>query len=84
MKKSFGQWIRKNAEKYLLEAAADDMAIKYHELCEKPYRESGFGHLFWRKIFVPIYLMVPWSIRRKIIFMTSYPPGKRPHWEKRV
>jgi hypothetical protein len=79
--KSFSQWLRKNAERYLLEAAADDIAAKYPEMCAKPFREKGFGPLFWRDIFVPIYSKIPWSIRRKIILITSYPGGKRPNWK---
>ncbi|MBI4228436.1 MAG: hypothetical protein HY693_01815 [Deltaproteobacteria bacterium] len=80
--KSFNQWLRKNAEKYLLEAAADDLIARYPNLCAKPYREEGVNTFFWRKIFVPIYTSVPWSIRKKIILLTAYPGWKRPHWKK--
>jgi len=80
--KSFGEWLRKNAEKHLLEAAADEMAARYPNLCAKSYREEGFKQFFWRNIFVPIYLKIPWNIRKKIILVTSYPGGKRPHWKK--
>ena len=79
---AFGHWLRKNAEKHLQEAAADELISRYPESCEKPYREKGLGHLFWRYVFVPVYLMIPWSIRKKIILATSYPRGKRPHWKK--
>ena len=41
MNKSFGQWLRKNAEKYLLEAADDEMIFQYPEYCAKPYRDKG-------------------------------------------
>jgi hypothetical protein len=81
-KKSFGEWLRKNAEKYLLEAAADKMAARYPSLCAKPYREKGIGPFFWRNIFVPIYSRVPWSIRKKMILLTSYPAGERPYWKR--
>lgn len=80
--KSFGEWLRKNAEKYLLEAAADVMATNYPDFCAKPYREKGFIPFFWRNIFVPIYSKIPWSIRRKMILLSSYPTGERPHWRK--
>lgn len=78
---AFGSWLRENAEKYLMEAADDRMISRYPESCAKPYREGGPGPFFWRNIFVPLYLAVPWSIRRKIILLASY-PGKRPHWKK--
>ena len=79
---AFGHWLRKNAEKHLQEAAADDLIVRYPESCEQPYREKGLSNIFWRNIFVPIYLMIPWSIRKKIILASSYPGGKRPHWKK--
>ncbi len=82
MNKSFGQWLRKNAEKYLLEAADDEMIFQYPEYCAKPYRDKGSTPFFWRNIFVPIYLKIPWSIRKKIILYSSYSGGKRPHWKK--
>ena len=81
--KSFGEWLRKNAEKYLLEAAADEMASRYPDLCAKPYREKGLIPFFWRNIFVPIYLRIPWDVRRKIILFFSYLGGPRPHWKGR-
>ncbi len=77
---TFGQWLRKNAEKYLLEAATDDIASRYPGLCAKPYRKRGIGPFFWRNIFVSIYLMIPWSLRKKMILKSSYPSGKRPQW----
>ena len=79
-KTTFGQWLRKNAEKFLLEAATDDIASHYPNLCAKPYRKNGLGPFIWRNIFVPIYLMIPWSLRKKMILMSSYPTGKRPQW----
>lgn len=77
-----GGWLRKNAEKYLLEAAADDMANSYRDCTSGAYREKGLLPFFWRRIFVPVYLAIPWKIRRKIILMTSYPGGSRPKWKK--
>ena len=79
---AFGSWLRKNAEKYLMEEAQDSVAARYPEYCASPYREKGLNHLLWKKIFVPIYLAIPWTLRRKIILFTSYPGGKRPSWKK--
>ena len=77
-----GGWLRKNAEKYLLEAAADDMANRYRDCTSNAYREKGALPFFWRNIFVPVYLAIPWKIRRRIILMSSYPGGDRPKWKK--
>ncbi|MCI0453733.1 MAG: hypothetical protein L0Y68_01910 [Candidatus Dadabacteria bacterium] len=82
-KESFGERLRKNAEKYLLEAATDDVASLYPGLSAKPYRKKGLVPFFWRKVFVPIYLMIPWNVRKKMILMSSYPSGKRPQWGRR-
>lgn len=79
---SFGGWLRKNAEKYLMEAAADDMRANYSECTSMPYREGGLVPFFWRKIFVPVYLAIPWKLRRKIILLSSYKGIERPHWKK--
>ncbi|MBI2486252.1 MAG: hypothetical protein HYW01_04690 [Deltaproteobacteria bacterium] len=82
-KTSFGEWLRKNAENYLLQAAADEMAARYPDFCAKPYREKGVLPFFWRNIFVPIYSRIPWDVRKKIILLSSYPGGERPHWKGR-
>lgn len=79
---AFGHWLRENAEKYLLEVADDKMISQYPEICAMPYRENGIVPFFWRKIFAPAYLIIPWSVRKRIIIFTSYPGGKRPHWKK--
>ncbi len=81
---AFGSWLRKNAEKYLMEAAQDSVAERYPEYCAKPYREGGLVPFLWMNIFVPVYLAIPWRVRRKIILFTSYPGGKRPGWKKYV
>jgi hypothetical protein len=79
---AFGSWLRKNAEKYLMEAARDSVAARYPEYCAKPYREKGLVPFLWLNVFVPVYLAIPWRVRRKIILFTSYPGGRRPSWKK--
>jgi len=80
-KRTFSEWLRSNAERYLLEAAADKMAAEYPELCTKPYREWGLSQFFWRCIFVPLYSLIPWSWRRFMILLSSY-GMKPPKWGK--
>jgi hypothetical protein len=79
---SFGGWLRKNAEKYLMQSAAEDMASRYRECTSKPLTEKGIIPLFWKKIFVPVYLAIPWKIRKKIILMSAYSGVDRPKWKK--
>ncbi|HEY7535401.1 MAG TPA: hypothetical protein VH878_05600 [Thermodesulfobacteriota bacterium] len=82
-KVSFGEWLRKNAEKYLLEVAADEMTARYPDLCKKPYHEQGVLPFFWRNIFAPLYSKIPWGVRKRMILLSSYPGGERPHWGKK-
>ena len=82
-KRSFVEWLRKNAEKYLLETATDEMVARHPDLCAKPYRERGIVPFFWRNIFAPIYSRIPWSVRKKMILLSSYPTGERPQWKGR-
>ncbi len=79
---AFGSWLRKNAEKYLMEAAQDSVAARYPEYCAERYREKGLSQFLWKNVFVPVYLAIPWQVRKKIILFTSYPGGKRPSWKK--
>jgi hypothetical protein len=65
-----------------MEAAQESVAERYPEYCATPYREKGLTHFFWKSVFVPVYLAIPWSMRKKIILFTSYPGGRRPSWKK--
>ena len=79
---AFGSWLRKNAEKYLMEAAGTVWPRAIPSTALSPYREKGLVPFLWLNIFVPVYLAIPWQVRRKIILFTSYPGGKRPSWKK--
>lgn len=79
---AFGQWLRESAERYLLQAASDEMISQYPGCCAKPYRDGQSQSFFWRKIFVPAYLIIPWSLRRRLIIYSSYSGRKRPQWKK--
>ena len=77
---SFFRWLRRNAEHYLLEAAQIDMAKKYRD-GSGPVLAPARGALFWRRIFVPVYRLLPWSVRRAI--MRAMPGSHRRSWERR-
>lgn len=76
---SFAQWLRSNSEHYLMCDAQDRMA-----------RERGFNppngprslkDRFWRQVFVPVYRILPWSVRQAV--MQALPGSHRQDWPKR-
>ncbi|HDH02875.1 MAG TPA: hypothetical protein ENH15_01355 [Actinobacteria bacterium] len=73
-------WLRSNAEHYLLEAAQVDMAKKYRG-GSGPLQPKSVGAFFWRRVFVPIYRLLPWSLRGTI--MRAMPGSHRRSWERR-
>jgi len=77
----FFLWLRQNAEHYLLEAAQVEMASKYRG-GSGPLQSKSLGALFWRRIFVPIYRVLPWSVRGRI--MRAMPGSHRRSWERRA
>jgi hypothetical protein len=77
----FFEWIRRNSEDYLLEAAQRDMARKYIGRYERPPGGGPKG-VFWRHVFTPIYRLLPWGLRRTIIRMM--PGSHRRRWSGRA
>jgi hypothetical protein len=77
----FFQWVRSNSERYLLEAAQRELAKKYLGQVPPPVG-GGLEALFWRRIFVPIYGRIPWSVRRAIII--AMPGSHRRDWGGRA
>jgi hypothetical protein len=71
------EWLRRNSERYLVEAAQADMARRY--LGHVPGApESGVAAAFWRRVYVPVYRRIPWPIRRRLI--TAMPGSHRRPW----
>jgi hypothetical protein len=84
---AFAEWLRVNSQHYLLEASEREMAQRYLGAAPPPI-DGGLETLFWRKVFVPVYHVVPWSWRRWIMQMM---PGShrrqwtyRPSWKGRA
>jgi hypothetical protein len=73
---SFSRWLRSNSEHYLLLDAQARAAAK-HGLAQPPPPKRT-RELFWRKVFVPIYRQLPWSVRRASIALM--PGSHRQHW----
>jgi hypothetical protein len=77
---SFSQWLRSNSERYLLERAQAEMAMRYLGR-PGPVTERGLGPLFWRRVFVPVYRRLPWGLRRAAI--QAMPGSHRRRWQAR-
>jgi|RhiMethySRZTD1v2_1073278.scaffolds.fasta_scaffold210181_3 hypothetical protein len=73
---SFSQWLRSNSEHYLLIGAQDRIA-KQHG-ARAPRKPHGFAEFFWLRIFVPIYRILPWSLRHRV--MKAMPGSHRRTW----
>lgn len=73
----FSRWLRVNAEHYLLRDAQTRLSATYGRPMPPPL-SSGPAHIFWTKVFVPAYRMLPWTARRKI--MLSIPGSHRKGW----
>ncbi len=70
-------WLRENAQHYLLRDAQARVA-KRHGI-EAP---STRGNLFWTGVFIPIYRVMPWGLRRRI--MVAMPGSHRKVWPKQM
>ena len=66
----FFLWLRHNAEHYLVEAAQVEMARKYRS-GSGPLQPKSVGAFFWRRVFVPVYRLLPLSVRAAIISSTT-------------
>ena len=73
---SFSGWLRTNSEHYLLLDAQARAAAKYGRSAPPPPRTTR--ELFWRRLFVPVYRVLPWSVRRTSIALM--PGSHRQQW----
>jgi hypothetical protein len=72
-------WLRRRAEDALLEAAQEEMARR----AGRSYRpiHRGPAGFFWRRVFVPIYRLLPWRLRWWV--MRTLPGSHRRRWRER-
>lgn len=73
----FFEWMRRNSEDYLLQAAQRDMARRFG----LPTPSVRRGAIFWRYVFTPIYRLLPWRLRQAIIIAM---PGSHRGWKGRA
>ncbi|HZZ45802.1 MAG TPA: hypothetical protein VFE65_02830 [Pseudonocardia sp.] len=69
-------WLRTNAEHYLLVDAHRRLAGKYGS--PPPRKPHGAKEIFWLKIFAPLYGVLPWSVRHRV--MRAMPGSHRKTW----
>ncbi len=76
---SFSQWLRTNSEHYLLHDAHDRLSREYG--WQPPPAEGHRpGQLFWSRVFVPVYRVLPWPMRQRV--MRMMPGSHRKRWTK--
>jgi hypothetical protein len=71
------EWVRLNSQKYLLEAAQEPLARRYLGR-PGPVSRPGLQVFFWKRIFVPLYRLLPWEWRQAIIL--AMPGSHRRGW----
>lgn len=74
---SFGKWLRTNSEHYLLDAARDEVGARYGNPAHPPV-DQGAAAVFWRRVFVPTYRLLPWRLRLWVI--RQMPGSHRQQW----
>ena len=74
---SFSRWLRATSEHYLMVAAQEKVAAKYH--VPLPRRPRG-AEVFWLRIYVPAYRALPWPVRSAV--MRRLPGSHRQTWTK--
>ncbi len=74
---SFSRWLRVTSEHYLMVAAQEKIAAKYH--VAPPRRPRG-AEVFWLRVYVPVYRALPWSVRSAV--MRQLPGSHRRTWRK--
>ena len=73
----FFRWVRRNSEKYLLEAVQGELAQQY--LGRPPPVGRRTPHvIFWKFVFVPLYRRLPWKVKHSVIL--AMPGSHRRRW----
>ena len=74
------EWLRRNSERYLLEAAQEKLARRYLGR-PGPVHRGGARDFVWRRLYVPVYGLLPWPLRRAVII--ALPGSPRRRWAQR-
>jgi hypothetical protein len=69
-------WLRTNAEHYLLVDAHRKLADRFGSPPPRP--PKGLKETFWLKVFAPLYGLLPWPVRHRV--MKAMPGSHRKTW----
>jgi len=73
----FSRWLRVNSEHYLLRDSQAGLA-RAHGLPAPPAEPRGPSQLFWSRVFVPVYRLMPWSLTKRVMHLI--PGSHRKTW----
>ncbi len=73
---AFSRWLREKSQHYLLIAAHEQMARRYGTA--PPRRPHGLQELFWLRVFAPVYRLLPWPVRHRVL--RAMPGSHRKSW----
>jgi hypothetical protein len=73
---AFFGWLRRNSEHYLLVAAHRKLARTRG--APPPRTPRGAAEQFWLRVFAPVYAVLPWSVRSRIL--RAMPGSHRRPW----
>ena len=74
---TFGEWLREGSERYLLDAARQEVSARYGARAVV-FHDRGAMAQFWRRVFVPTYRLLPWRLRLRVI--QAMPGSHRRRW----
>lgn len=74
---AFTRWLRVNSEHYLLRDAQTRLSRSYGA-GRVPPQGSGPARIFWTKVFVPAYRVLPWPLRHWVL--QQMPGSHRKTW----
>ena len=73
------QRLREQAEHHLRAAAMEELRGRHPRGTSPAYKERGA--LFWRRFFVPVYRLIPWTVKQRAMHalrMTAESSGWTP------
>ena len=73
---SVSHWLRQHAEHELLVSAQGQVGRRYGANLPRP--PHGPAELFWQRVFAPVYHLLPWSLRIRVL--RAMPGSHRQQW----